>query len=86
MIQTPNLLHYLIQLNRYNINNHINEEEDEEALSIRKQSGMCLYCILRYGDESTQYELVSSEFAVLQVLQVSTAGGDGEQEGNEIAN
>ncbi|KAA6383789.1 MAG: hypothetical protein EZS28_020686, partial [Streblomastix strix] len=39
-----------------------------------------------YGDESTQYELVSSEFAVLQVLQVSTAGGDGEQEGNEIAN
>ncbi|KAA6366790.1 MAG: hypothetical protein EZS28_037683 [Streblomastix strix] len=84
MIHTPNLLHSLIQLNRYNINNHINEEKDREALIIRDRSRLCLGNIQKYGDESTQFELVSSEYAGVQVLQVSTAGGDGEQDDGQI--
>ncbi|KAA6386979.1 MAG: hypothetical protein EZS28_017494 [Streblomastix strix] len=62
------------------MNNHTNEEEDRKASLIRSESGQCLYRIQIYGDESTQSELVSSEYAVISVLQVSTAGGDGEQE------
>ncbi|KAA6390772.1 MAG: hypothetical protein EZS28_013701 [Streblomastix strix] len=80
MIHTPNLLHSLILLCTYNINFHINEEEDEESSLIRSSSGLCLGQIQEYGDESTQSELVRSEYAVVSVLQVSIAGGDGEQE------
>ncbi|KAA6371988.1 MAG: hypothetical protein EZS28_032485 [Streblomastix strix] len=66
------------------MNIHINEEEDRKVSLIRNGSGSCLDSIQRYGDESTQSELVSSEYAVVQVLQVSTAGGDGEQEDEYI--
>ncbi|KAA6359076.1 MAG: hypothetical protein EZS28_045397, partial [Streblomastix strix] len=68
------------------MNNHINEEEDRQAQIIRSGSGMCLNSIQEYGDESTQSELVSSEYAVVLVLQVSTAGGDGEQKQRGIQN
>ncbi|KAA6364766.1 MAG: hypothetical protein EZS28_039707, partial [Streblomastix strix] len=70
----------------YNINNHINEEKDRQASLIRDGSGQCLGNIQKYGDESIQSELVSSEYAGVSVLQVSTAGGDGEQEDDEIWN
>ncbi|KAA6375075.1 MAG: hypothetical protein EZS28_029399 [Streblomastix strix] len=59
------------------MNNHINEEEDREAQIFRDSSGLCLGQIQKYGDEYTQSELVSSEYAVVQVLLISTAGGDG---------
>ncbi|KAA6381647.1 MAG: hypothetical protein EZS28_022826 [Streblomastix strix] len=86
MIQTPNLLHSLILLYRYNFYIHTNKKDDREALLIRNKSGYCLDFIQEYGDESDQSELVNSEYAVVLVLSLSTAGGDGEQDNRGIWN
>ncbi|KAA6392792.1 MAG: hypothetical protein EZS28_011682 [Streblomastix strix] len=68
----------------YNINIHINKEQDEHQHRIRKKCRSCLGEIQYFGDEKAQAELINVGYGRVLIISVSTAGGTEEQYDNGI--
>ncbi|KAA6399843.1 MAG: hypothetical protein EZS28_004628 [Streblomastix strix] len=84
LIQTPNLIRSLAVLACYKHNIHLNEEYNQQTLSIRFNSRNCLSWIHYYGNALNHAQLVNIKYAGMLVIVISTAGGQGEEYDNEI--
>ncbi|KAA6399846.1 MAG: hypothetical protein EZS28_004631 [Streblomastix strix] len=79
-----NLIRSLALLTCYKHNIHLNEEYNQQTLSIRRNSRNCLSWIHYYGNELYHSKLVSIRYAGVLVIAISAAGGQGEEQDNEI--
>ncbi|KAA6387139.1 MAG: hypothetical protein EZS28_017336 [Streblomastix strix] len=65
---------------------HINQGLDQQRLAIRRWSRICLYYIQYYGDIQVQSELVNIGYGRVMSITLSTAGGIGEEQDEQISN
>ncbi|KAA6368851.1 MAG: hypothetical protein EZS28_035622 [Streblomastix strix] len=84
VIQIPKFLQSLSALSLYKVGSHLREEIDLLRLKVRSLSRRCLRYIQRYGDEQVQSELVNQGYGRLISITLSTAGGQGEEQDEEI--
>ncbi|KAA6385360.1 MAG: hypothetical protein EZS28_019113 [Streblomastix strix] len=86
VIQIPKLLNSLSTLSRFKVGCHIGQELDQMRLEIRCNSRLCLSWIRYLGDEQDQSEFVNNGYGRVTSISICTAGGQGEEQDEEIYN
>ncbi|KAA6373532.1 MAG: hypothetical protein EZS28_030942 [Streblomastix strix] len=86
MIKNQNLLRPLASLTMFKLGNHSNQEVDRLRLKVRQKSRWCLGWIPIYGDEQDFADLVNVQYGKVICISLSTAGGIGEENDDEIGN
>ncbi|KAA6360367.1 MAG: hypothetical protein EZS28_044106, partial [Streblomastix strix] len=81
-----NLLRPLASLTIFKLGNHSNQEVDRLRLNVRQKSRQCLCRIQIYGDAQDFADLVNVQYGKVICISLSTAGGIGEEEDDEIRN
>ncbi|KAA6367059.1 MAG: hypothetical protein EZS28_037414 [Streblomastix strix] len=84
MIKIPKLLKSLVALSLYKIGTHI--DVNQQRLELRSWSRDFLVEIQCYADASVQTELVNKGYGRMLFISISTAGGIGEEQDQEIYN
>ncbi|KAA6399988.1 MAG: hypothetical protein EZS28_004484 [Streblomastix strix] len=84
VIKIPKLLQSLSALSLYKIGTHIDLDVDRQRIKVRHWSRRCLWYFQYKGDEQVQSELVNLEYGRAMSIVISTAGGKGEERGEEI--
>ncbi|KAA6372273.1 MAG: hypothetical protein EZS28_032200 [Streblomastix strix] len=82
----PKLLQSLSALTIFKLGTHIDLDVDQQRLEVRYTSRLCLYWIQVYGDKQVQTELVNVEYGRMMSISFCTAGGQGEEQDQEIRN
>ncbi|KAA6365776.1 MAG: hypothetical protein EZS28_038697 [Streblomastix strix] len=86
MIKNQNLLRPLASLTIFKLGNHSNQEVDRLRFNVRSNSRWCLRWIQEYGDAQEFADLVNVEYGKVICISLSTAGGIGEEDDEEIFN
>ncbi|KAA6365213.1 MAG: hypothetical protein EZS28_039260 [Streblomastix strix] len=86
MIKNQNLLRPLASLTIFKLGNHSNQEVDRLRLNVRYISRQCLSWIQEYGDAQDFADVVNVQYGKVICISLSTAGGIGEEEDEEIRN
>ncbi|KAA6369969.1 MAG: hypothetical protein EZS28_034504 [Streblomastix strix] len=86
IIKTKKLLKSLIALTKFRLGTHIDLDVDRQRLEVRSGSQRCLSWIQCKGDEQIQTELINNGYGRVISIQISTAGGIGEEQDWEIFN
>ncbi|KAA6394607.1 MAG: hypothetical protein EZS28_009870 [Streblomastix strix] len=84
VINIPKFFLSLSRLSCYQIGILRNKEQDEQIYAIRHFSRQCLFRIHYYYDAQVQFELVNNKYAEVFTISLSTAGGIGEEQDEEI--
>ncbi|KAA6369505.1 MAG: hypothetical protein EZS28_034968 [Streblomastix strix] len=86
MIKNHNLLQSITLLTIFKLNNHSNQKVDRLRFNVRHNSRWCLNWIKIYGDAQDFADLVNVGYGKVICISLSTAGGIGEEEDDEIRN
>ncbi|KAA6369672.1 MAG: hypothetical protein EZS28_034801 [Streblomastix strix] len=86
VVQIPNIVKSLITLSTFRIGTHLRKEIDLQRIEVRHWSRKCLWSIQGDGDAQVQSELVNVEYGRVMTITISTAGGKGEEQDQEIHN
>ncbi|KAA6368748.1 MAG: hypothetical protein EZS28_035726 [Streblomastix strix] len=86
MIKHQNLLRSITSLTIFKLNNHSNQEIDRLRLNVRYNSRECLNRIQFQGDAQDFADLVNVQYGKVICISLSTAGGIGEEDDEEIRN
>ncbi|KAA6367095.1 MAG: hypothetical protein EZS28_037378 [Streblomastix strix] len=86
MIKNQNLLRPLASLTIFKLGKHSNQEIDRLRFNVRQESRYCLGWIQFYGDAQDFADLLNVGYGKVTCISLSTAGGIGEEDDEEIGN